>query len=419
MLRAATLSLILLATVATMLPAGEWLTEAARRAAVEQSHTRRHSRAWWRRRRAQLRRQHALALAQRRRRWAVRRRAVSRTDAPVRLTLAQTLRPVEMPDASPSSLDSIALITQQVTAPTQLIVVAAQTPLATLQTTADANASTTAKQTAHAAPMNTTAKSGVNAKSNSPAATNVNATAQASAASTNARPAALAQTTRASSANHPATPNATVSMNTNAMTNAVNAPAPNSQPQIAPAMPMLAHAPQVVAPLVKLSAPAPVLVGRDPRKFSALPAPRNWVGVSSTLGGEYKFSLRASDGRQSGVAVWSRLSLAAQPTLERRNTTFAGVAHSSLRRTVIDRMIAEGGWVVNDFEREIAGQKVYVVVAQSESGGLRRAWTYYFVDLDGQLFSLSSTAPTEFADSVASEAEQTLAALALRHASQH
>jgi hypothetical protein len=155
-------------------------------------------------------------------------------------------------------------------------------------------------------------------------------------------------------------------------------------------------------------------MGRDTHKFSALPVPHNWLCVSSTLGGEYKFSLRTSDGHQSGVAVWSHLNLPAQPLADRRNRSLAGVAHSSLRRTVIDRMVLEGGWVVNDFEREIAGQKVFVVVAQSESNGVRRAWTYYFVDLDGQLFSLATTSPAEFADSVAAEAEQTLSALASR-----
>ncbi|MDQ3908401.1 MAG: hypothetical protein M3268_08650, partial [Acidobacteriota bacterium] len=179
------------------------------------------------------------------------------------------------------------------------------------------------------------------------------------------------------------------------------------------------NAPTLPAPLAKVATPAPTLVGRDPHKFSALPVPRNWLGVSSTLGGEYKFSLRAADGRQSGVAVWSRVNLPAQAVTDKRNRALAGVAHASLRRTVIDRMILEGGWVVNDFEREVAGRKVFVVVAQSESNGQRRAWTYYFVELDGQLYSLATTAPTEFADSVSAEAEQTLSALAARHGAQN
>lgn len=387
MLRTATLSLILLATIATMLPAGEWLTEAAFRAATaQQSQSRRHSRAWWRRHRAQLRRQRALAAARRRRRWALRRRAVARAQAPARITLAQSLMPVQLSDASPSSLDSIAIIAEQVSASAPVIAVSTPSP-AEMRTASSASAPT-------------------NAPASSPVTAQSGQTVKAETAATVLVPVASKATSSAAT-NH---------MTANLQP--ANAPAFNAPAQSPPApATMLAHASQVVAPLVKVATNASALVGRDPHKFSALPAPRNWTGVSSTLGGEYKFSLRATDGRQSGVAVWARMNLSAQPTLERRNSTFAGVAHSSLRRTVIDRMIAEGGWVVNDFEREIAGQKVYVVVAQSESNGLRRSWTYYFVNLDGQLFSLATTAPTEFAGSVASEAEQTLTALAARHAS--
>jgi hypothetical protein len=153
---------------------------------------------------------------------------------------------------------------------------------------------------------------------------------------------------------------------------------------------------------------------REPRKFTALPVPQNWQNVSPSLGGEFKFSLRASDGRPSGVAVWSRVNLAASANTDRRNRALSGVSHASLRRTVIDRMLLEGGWVVNDFEREVAGQRVFVVVAQSEQGGARRSWTYYFVEVNGQLFSLATSAPSEFAAAVASDAEQTLAAIASR-----
>ena len=142
--------------------------------------------------------------------------------------------------------------------------------------------------------------------------------------------------------------------------------------------------------------------------------PQNWQNVSSSLGGEFKFSLRSADGHASGVAVWSRVNLAANANADRRNRALSGVSHASLRRTVIDRMLLEGGWVVNDFEREVAGQKIFVVVAQSGQGGARRSWTYYFVEVGGHLFSLSTTAPAEFAGSVASDAEQTLAAIASR-----
>lgn len=34
-----------------------------------------------------------------------------------------------------------------------------------------------------------------------------------------------------------------------------------------------------------------------------------------------------------------------------------GVPTTQLRRDVIDRMVKENGWVVNDYQKEIAGQK--------------------------------------------------------------
>jgi hypothetical protein len=381
MLRAVTLSLILLATVAVTMPAGEWLAEASLRgAAAQQSGSRRHSRAWWRRHRALLRRQHALAADRRRRRWTLRTRPVSQASATTRPSLRETLKPVELSDASPSSLASIATIERQINAP--LIF----TPAPVRQTL-----------TAPIITMSAPAPMPAITATVSPASTVTHMTTIRSASTPTHAPVA---THAAITSTSPTTPTAAT-------------PAINTRAQVAPS-PVLAHAPQAAAPSVKVAPSAPALMGRDMHKFSALPVPHNWLGVSSTLGGEYKFSLRDAGGHQSGVAVWSHLNLPAQPSTDRRNRSLAGVAHSSLRRTVIDRMVLEGGWVVNDFEREIAGQKVFVVVAQSESNGVRRAWTYYFVDLDGQLFSLATTSPAEFADSVAAEAEQTLLALASR-----
>lgn len=197
------------------------------------------------------------------------------------------------------------------------------------------------------------------------------------------------------------------------------------------AAPALAHAAPVAAPrpLVPAASPSPFLksspnvspspfaasaatktsagaVSRDARKFSSLPVPRTWQNVSSTLGGEFKFSLRSADNRAVGTAVWSRLALAPSAAPDRRSKTLGGISHAALRRTVIDRMVAEGGWVVNDFEREMDGRRVFVVIAQSEGeGGVRRNWTYYFTETDGHLYSLATTAPVQFADGVAADAE--------------
>jgi hypothetical protein len=370
MFRALVLSLIIIVTVAMMLPVGDSLVEAARRAvATHESSPRHHSRAWWRRHRARLRRQRALAAQRRRRRWTLRRRSLTAQARPARITLHEALEPAELPSASPSSLASIAGIEAEITAPPHLIEAPKFTPLPQLTTTA----TTTQPAQATTPPANTSPRT----------------------------PAPKSNSSHAAASQIPATQSL----------------APSSTPPPLPSLlASLPNAALVGAPPVKLSSNAPALAGREARKFSPLPVPHNWQNVSSTLGGEFKFSLRAEDGRASGVAVWSRVALAANAVADRRNKLLAGVSHGSLRRTVIDRMIVEGGWVVNDFEREIAGQKVFVVVAQSEgSNGARRSWTYYFVEVEGQLFSLATTVPSEFADAVAGEAEQTIAALGSRH----
>jgi hypothetical protein len=387
MARALVLSLIILSTVAASLPLGDALVEAARRANATQAQNarqhRRRSRAWRRRQRARLRRQRALAAERRRRRWSIRRRrAVAlRRNATPRVTLPEMLKQMELSSASPSILDSASVIAEEVSAPPQLIAplkVAPLAPAAVGEATPRAQAATTT-QLAHAP---------------QPALVSQNAPARQ-------QPVAL----RASAA--PAPP-----------LSFTRTPAPAiAPPTSAPATALLSR--PTPAPFAKATANASTVNAstptvRDARKFSALPVPQNWQNASSSLGGEFKFSLRASDGRPSGVAVWSRVNLAATANIDRRNRALAGVSHASLRRTVIDRMLVEGGWVVNDFEREVAGQKVFVVVAQSEQGGARRSWTYYFVEVNGQLFSLATTAPAEFAAAVASDAEQTLAAIASR-----
>ena len=380
MLRALVLSIIMLSVVAASLPVGDALVEAARRASTTNSQDarrqRRRSRAWHRRQRARLRRQRALAAERRRRRWSIRRRpAVAlRRDVTPRVTLPEMLKPMEFASASPSSIASASVIFDEVLAP-RLV---APTKVA-------------------------------------PAAPPVAAPAQAQAAAT----------PQLAHAPQPAAPRVGPAPKINAAPNAATAPNASAAPTpplsftrtpaaaASPAPALMRSAPAPLARATAPSASAPAQAASVSRRFSALPVPQNWQNVSSSLGGEFKFSLRSAEGRPSGVAVWARVNLPAAGA-DRRNRALAGVPHASLRRTVIDRMLVEGGWVINDFEREVAGQKVFVVVAQSEQGGARRSWTYYFVEFNGQLFSLATTVPGEFAAAVASEAEQTLAALASR-----
>jgi hypothetical protein len=95
--------------------------------------------------------------------------------------------------------------------------------------------------------------------------------------------------------------------------------------------------------------------------------------------------------------------------------TVGGVPTSSLRRNVIDRMIKENGWVVNDYQKEIGGKKVYVVVAQSEAtGGAVKSRVFYFAEADGRIYSVSTNSPNASSERIAEESEKVINSLVRR-----
>jgi hypothetical protein len=147
--------------------------------------------------------------------------------------------------------------------------------------------------------------------------------------------------------------------------------------------------------------------------------PSGWSSAASNRAGEMRFNVRAADGRVRSSAVWSRVDVqsAAPAAPDSRSKTFGGVPVTLLRRTVINRMVAEGGWVTNDVQRQFGERRVFVVTAQSmAANGERRAWTFYFTESEGQVYSLATNAPAEFADSLATESEQAIVALGARRA---
>ena len=85
-----------------------------------------------------------------------------------------------------------------------------------------------------------------------------------------------------------------------------------------------------------------------------------------------------------------------------------GVAVADLRRMVIDKMVASGGWVVNDFVREVNGQRVFVVTGRTPKDALtpEKAWTFYFTEAGGRIYGLTTDAPVEFAERMTGEAER-------------
>jgi len=91
----------------------------------------------------------------------------------------------------------------------------------------------------------------------------------------------------------------------------------------------------------------------------------------------------------------------------------AGVSFSDLRRTVIEKMINSGGWVINDYQRQVDGARVFVVIAQTPSDGRspEKAWNFYFAEIDGKIYSLSLNTPVQYSDRLAAEGEKFLSSL--------
>jgi hypothetical protein len=80
---------------------------------------------------------------------------------------------------------------------------------------------------------------------------------------------------------------------------------------------------------------------------------------------------------------------------------------------VIDKMVAGGGWIINDYEREMTGHRVLVVTAQTASDGRspEKAWNFYFTEINGRIYSLTTNTPLQASDRMALEAEKFIASL--------
>ncbi len=85
-----------------------------------------------------------------------------------------------------------------------------------------------------------------------------------------------------------------------------------------------------------------------------------------------------------------------------------GTSTSELRRIVIDKMIVSGGWVTNDYVKEVNGSKVFVVTAHTpkDANSPEKAWTFYFTEADGRIYGLTTDAPVESAARMSTEAER-------------
>ncbi len=94
-------------------------------------------------------------------------------------------------------------------------------------------------------------------------------------------------------------------------------------------------------------------------------------------------------------------------TAREEKNMLAGTPVADLRRIVIDKMVAAGGWVTNDFVRDVNGHRIFVVMARTPGDTLtpEKAWTFYFTEAGGRIYGLTTDSPLEFADRMSSEAE--------------
>ncbi|MCU0237969.1 MAG: hypothetical protein MUC29_00885 [Pyrinomonadaceae bacterium] len=140
-------------------------------------------------------------------------------------------------------------------------------------------------------------------------------------------------------------------------------------------------------------------------------APRGWKRGSS--GDDYRID--DDNGNTIGNASISMVGQSSGEDNVNNKKTLGGVPTSALRRTVIDRMVKEEGWVVNDYQKEVNGRKVYVVVAQSPGPGNRvQSRIFYFTEVNGKIYSLSTNTSPDASDKIAKDSERVINSLLRR-----
>lgn len=153
-----------------------------------------------------------------------------------------------------------------------------------------------------------------------------------------------------------------------------------------------------------------------PRGLWSVQMPEGWSNRPAIEGNEMKFRIYAN-GKTTGQATLSVVATANGSEVlsapkRKQSQSLSGVPVSALRRTVIDKMIKEGGWVVNDFQKEINGRRVFVVQAQTPASSDGRtppqSETYYFTEVDGRIYSLATTTQVDSAARVAAGSEQVM-----------
>jgi hypothetical protein len=142
-----------------------------------------------------------------------------------------------------------------------------------------------------------------------------------------------------------------------------------------------------------------------------LSLPEGW-SPGSTNNGAASFRIASPSGMPEANATLAVAVPASangnQPIGREQRNMLGGVSFNDLRRTVIDRMISSGGWVVNDRQRDISGRRVFQVIAQTPAtsdGKPEQVWNFYFTEIDGRIYSLTTHTAGSFTDKLAADAE--------------
>lgn len=142
--------------------------------------------------------------------------------------------------------------------------------------------------------------------------------------------------------------------------------------------------------------------------------PNNW---SATSMGKTTSSFRIAppNGMPEAQAALAVVAVApasaGQPLPSEKRKLLGGVAMTDLRRSVIDKMVTAGGWVINDRQREIGGHRVFEVIAQTPAtsdGKPEQIWNVYFAEINGRVYSLTTRSASGAAEKIATDSEQFL-----------
>jgi len=174
----------------------------------------------------------------------------------------------------------------------------------------------------------------------------------------------------------------------------------------------LAHRRARLAPKI----PQPIAAGA-PSAILTTNLPMGWNGETTGNNTEMRFRTGTVSGSVPGEAA---LAVVAQSrptpgylTQREERRMLAGTAVTDLRRIVIDKMITAGGWVVNDYQRDMDGYRVFVVTAQtpSDARSPEKSWNFYFTELNGRIYSLTTNTPRQYSDRMAADAEKFIGSL--------